>query len=363
MNQQNERVYSIDVLRGVAALSVVLYHWQHFFFSSGNIGDFNPSQQPFFEQFKILYKHGALGVELFFSISGFIFFWLYSDAISKSKTGGARFAVDRFSRLYPLHIATFLFVIVAQALYRTGHESYFVYQENDIYHAILNVLLVPAWGLEKGWSFNAPIWSVSVEVMLYGLFFISMKTGRARYFLTLALAIAGYALTPVNYKIGYGLQCFFAGGIAYLINEKLLSLLGKRFACSASAVFAASSWAVIAYSNDLNMLLLMCIAFPSTISLLFNLENLVKPVAKRISMIGDISYSVYLIHFPLQLAFAFSIEKLGIDSRFFYSKIMLLAYMLVLIPLCILSHRYFEVPAQKAIRNGFKRKSGATPVD
>jgi peptidoglycan/LPS O-acetylase OafA/YrhL len=32
------RFYSLDVLRGLAALAVVLYHWQHFFYTGSTLG-------------------------------------------------------------------------------------------------------------------------------------------------------------------------------------------------------------------------------------------------------------------------------------------------------------------------------------
>ena len=68
--------------RGIASLSVVLYHWQHFAFN-GTIApdDFIRENQPFYKIFRIFYERGLLGVEYFFLISGFIFFWLYQEKI------------------------------------------------------------------------------------------------------------------------------------------------------------------------------------------------------------------------------------------------------------------------------------------
>ena len=36
---------------------------------------------------------------------------------------------------------------------------------------ILNFFLVSGWGFEKGPSFNGPVWSVSVEIIIYFFFF------------------------------------------------------------------------------------------------------------------------------------------------------------------------------------------------
>jgi peptidoglycan/LPS O-acetylase OafA/YrhL len=101
-----ERFYSLDVLRGVAALGVVLWHWQHFFFVGSRLGAYDASQAPLYSLAFIFYDKGWLGVDLFFSLSGFVFFWLYSARISEGSISTGRFAWLRFSRLYPLHLLT-----------------------------------------------------------------------------------------------------------------------------------------------------------------------------------------------------------------------------------------------------------------
>lgn len=117
MNRQHklvERFYSLDVLRGLAALSVVFWHWQHFFFTGTNIGTFDVARFPFYEWVSVLYTKGLLAVDLFFSLSGFIFYWLYSERVSEGQVSPGNFAFLRFSRHYPLHFATLLVVAVVQ---------------------------------------------------------------------------------------------------------------------------------------------------------------------------------------------------------------------------------------------------------
>jgi peptidoglycan/LPS O-acetylase OafA/YrhL len=97
------RLHSLDALRGVAALAVVFWHWQHFFFSGTALAaGFNKEAQPFYEVFKIFYQHGALGVYLFFSLSGFIFFWLYATTISTRRLTPSEFFVLRVLAAVPL---------------------------------------------------------------------------------------------------------------------------------------------------------------------------------------------------------------------------------------------------------------------
>ena len=74
------RLYSLDALRGLAALGVVLWHWQHFF-TKGMGLPYHAETLPFFGLLFPFYRFGWLAVFLFFSLSGFVFFWLYAQGL------------------------------------------------------------------------------------------------------------------------------------------------------------------------------------------------------------------------------------------------------------------------------------------
>ena len=80
-----KHLYSLDALRGLAALSVVFWHWKHFFFSGTQQIAFAPEAQPLYAIFRPLYTEGHRAVDLFFCLSGFIFFRLYSERIAAKK--------------------------------------------------------------------------------------------------------------------------------------------------------------------------------------------------------------------------------------------------------------------------------------
>ncbi len=149
----------------------MLWHWQHF----ANKGNFLPQNfaresQPLYKILRLFYEKGEAGVEYFFLLSGFIFFWRYKESIQTKATSAWTFSVQRFSRLYPLHLVTLVVVGVLQELYTYREGVSFVYPYNDAYHFFHNLCFASSWGLEKGGSFNAPIWSVSIEVLLYAIF-------------------------------------------------------------------------------------------------------------------------------------------------------------------------------------------------
>jgi peptidoglycan/LPS O-acetylase OafA/YrhL len=352
-----DRIYSLDALRGIAALSVVFWHWQHFFYTADNSQSFVPSKQPLFSVLSFFYMHGALAVELFFCISGFVFFWLFSNRIATRSITPSKFFIDRVSRLYPLHILTFVTVAALQFAYTRSHDTFFVYQTNDLYHAFLNILLIPAWGFERGWSFNAPIWSVSVEALLYCAFFLICISHKLRYLLLPLLIMLGLCIYPIQYKLGSGILTFFCGGAAYILLELATKRLGLRAIAGITLSLSAVSWVYVWCSSALNIYVIMGIALPLSVATLaavgFLYPNFMKPLAG----IGDISYSSYLLHFPLQLCLAMTVDHLGYGRDIFYSPWMLALFMAILIPLSFASHRLFEVPAQRAIRSAFRKRA------
>lgn len=277
--------------------------------------------------------------------------------ISEKRVSAASFFLDRFSRLYPLHFVTLASVVVLQYVYTRFHWDFFVYQTNDLYHGILNLLLIPAWGLEKGWSFNAPIWSVSVEVLLYAVFFATCLVGRAKYLLVPVLIIVGYYTYPVNYKLGSGLFTFFCGGMAFFLLNSARSILTAKYLLIIATLLSLASWAYIYKSDTLNMYVLMGLAFPLSVSALVCANMAYPNLLKPLSLIGDMSYSSYLIHFPLQIVFAGVTDRLGFSRAIYYNPLMFISFVGVLLVISYGSHKLFEAPIQQAIRRSFKNKA------
>ncbi len=59
-----EHFYSLDVLRGIAALSVVFWHWKHFYFVGTILpDDLDETRQPLYAMFRVLYNHGDKAVD------------------------------------------------------------------------------------------------------------------------------------------------------------------------------------------------------------------------------------------------------------------------------------------------------------
>jgi peptidoglycan/LPS O-acetylase OafA/YrhL len=353
-----DRLYALDVLRGFAALSIVLCHWQYFFYIGKAPQDFDGEHQPLFQFLSLLYTRGSLAVELFFCISGFVFFWLFARKIADDSLPPMRFFIDRFSRLYPLHVLSFILTAGLQFLYARNYSAYFVYQTNDLYHAFLNILLIPAWGFETDWSFNAPIWSVSVEVLLYGIFFLVCRCGRSSLILIpLLIGLGlGVALHPHYFKLGNGIFTFFCGGVAYIALARLIDIFGEKKSLVISAAGAVVAWVYVWINPTLDILIIKGIIFPLSVAALAAIGLVYHGFLKPFAAVGDLSYSAYLLHFPLQIAFVLAVDNMGYEKTLFYSPWMLGLFMSVLIPLSLSSYYLFETPIQQMLRNAYLKR-------
>lgn len=73
-------------------------------------------------------------------------------------------------------------------------------------------------------------------------------------------------------------------------------------------------------------------------------------LGRRFSMVGNLTYSSYLLRFPLQFVVFEVTRYIGIANSFFYSSLSLVLFFVLLIPICLLSYYYFETPTQKHVR-------------
>ena len=376
-----KRLHALDTLRGVAALSIVFWHWQHFFAVSGDWQEgWSRSQEPLYLFLKPLYEEGWAAVDLFFPLSGFIFFWLYGEAIRGGRVGAGRFAWLRFSRLYPLHLATLLIVAVLQFFFQRATGSFFIYDANDLPHFVSSLAIAQQWLPPTiVQSFNGPAWSVSVEVLLYCVFFALSRVGLRGFWPALIVSVLGIALFSWNWFIARGLIGFFAGGAVYALDQAILARSDAKRIARGICVAAVALWTVavveaylgplhaglywlsghispqmgklyIGESDNLFLLLFIFIVSPITILALALGEQVLGASWQRLSFLGDISYSTYLLHFPMQLALALIAAHFALTPAFFENPLALVLFYIALIALGLLSYNFFERPMQALLR-------------
>jgi len=360
-----EKLSSLELVRFGAAFTVLLAHYCHFYIYGTTYRNWTLEGQPLYWLFEPCYHYGTRAVEVFWILSGFIFFHQYAARIQEKRISGWRFGWLRFSRLYPLHFATLIAVALLQWAYRAKFGTFFVVEINDLKHFALNLLFASYWGFQNGFSFNAPSWSVSVEVLVYLLFFvITRRLGASLVTVLLCLG----ASAGLNFYLGSEPvinRCafyFYAGGLSWLayrkVSEQLwLWQLGATLAAVAAIIACARHFSA---THDVDFALNFEV--PVVIFILALHSKLLgrRPAAVA-DTLGNLTYASYLIHFPLQIAFMLAAGLLGIKGGFAASPAFLLGYLLGVFALSWLVYTRFELPAQNALRARLK-ENAPSPV-
>ena len=355
----------VDFLRGLAALAVLLWHYQHFYYTSAGASTLiDPSTQPFFRELRFFYTHGGDAVQLFWVISGFVFASIYTTSITSVKA--ADFIVNRFSRLYPLHIVTLTVVAVLQFITMSKFGHYQIYPYNDLYHFVLNLGFASNWGLERGYSFNAPIWSVSVEVIIYAVFFISIPSVSQRPLLMLSIVAFFILLLKFGIRGGQFWTCgayFFLGCFVFKIwqaldsrSMKLPLLVG--IACVILAMLVHGLIGFL-YPGHHRAEITKLAAFPSLVLIAASLDRLdVAALGSKIRFVGDLTYSTYLWHVPVQILTLSLMEGFAFDRVVVSSEWFFVTFLITVFVTAYISFRYLETPSRRAIRDyAFKVES------
>lgn len=365
-----DRLYLLDIARAFAAICVVLQHYQHFYLIKAHqyVENFSRDQQPFYNLIEPAYKFGSVGVHFFFVLSGYIFFMYYRKKIAEKSINFNNFIILRLSRLYPLHLLTLIFMLFLQKIYFYFTSEYFVYENNDLINFFLHFFLIQEWGFVKSsWAFNAPSWSISVELLLYiSFFFISLAfiKNLIQSFITLITAFILYSLIqPSLGNLIAGFVLFYLGGFTYYLCNFLNKFLDKRknlivillvlvdilvFGRFLNQVFLEWQISLTNLIGERLMLLLFFVKFPLIIINLSIIQHYFKNIGKQIKILGDISYTIYLIHVPVQVIFALINKK--IFNINFDNNLVFLLYFASVFFLSIITYKYFELPFKNYLR-------------
>ena len=166
----NNKINSLETLRGLAALIVAMYHF--------------PSTSFLFVE------GGYLGVYFFFSLSGFVIALNYFHVINSYKSL-VKFQVKRFFRIYPVHIFVLFLVLGIQVLklialkffnLSTDKEAFtpeYWYALTDFVNHIFLVQAVTNNGYSLSW--NSAAWTISTEFysyLIFGLITLCVRNNR-----------------------------------------------------------------------------------------------------------------------------------------------------------------------------------------
>jgi peptidoglycan/LPS O-acetylase OafA/YrhL len=358
---RSNKLLGLEAIRFICAVAVLFWHYQHFSFIAYEPTDFIKEQQPLYSVFRFAYEYGYFGVPVFWCISGFIFFWKYRNAIAQRVVGHKRFFIMRFSRLYPLHFATLLLVALLQLLYFSKQGYYFVFQKNDVVHFFLQLFMASNWSSTTtlGDSFNGPIWSISVEVLVYCFFYLLLRYVGGSALLNVGIVLLCFVakFVKVPTPIVDCLAFFYVGGLSAIALQhfegtKYHNMLTGAALCIvllippfilATRLYEHKHFTFLFLMTYIPVLLYICA------------QNVpVNPgIQRTIEAAGNMTYSSYLIHFPIQIAitlfFTYANQPIPYNRLSFFA-----AFFVATLVAAYYLYRYFEVPAQAYIRVRYK---------
>lgn len=365
---------SLTSLRGLAALWVVLYHY-----SEQCLPNLDTSS------YTHLIHKGYLAVDLFFMLSGFVMTHVYQKAFSVSVTHHYRnFIVARIARIYPLHILILL-LFVATALasqWTTGRamNSIPLRGSDSVAAFVANVFMLQGLDASK-LSWNYPTWSISVEFMAYLLFPFALPaiwaaSNKAKLviaFFLLALLMVLAFVTKDNFDQWDGpitlLRClpeFILGTLSYCAFCAVPRFSPLNRDATAFGIFAGI---VVCLHVDAPDLLITCLFAALILTSVLNTGSFSKIAnARPLLWLGDISYSLYLIHGFIQFLATKVLDRFGIQNHADLSIKQSLVLMALMIGVCLptahLTYFGFEIGSRQYLRGlfGIRQRKRSAPI-
>jgi peptidoglycan/LPS O-acetylase OafA/YrhL len=361
----------LDGLRGVAAIVVVLFH----------IGE--AYSDPLDPSSKLFFNHGYLAVDFFFVLSGFVMGYAYDDRWKNGRMTLASFFKRRLIRLHPMVVFGVLFG--AMTFYFCASPTFPLVAETPVWkvllYVILGMLLIPTSpsmdirGWQETYTFNGPCWTLILEYIanvLYALVIrrfpkwaLGLLVGRAacatiHLTLTNGDVSGGWTLDAYHQHIGFVrlVYPFFAGLLLYRVGK--LGSVPKAFLwCSLLVIvllalprggcyddLAGTKW-----MNGIYEALVIIVLFPLIVWMGASGKIKSRMGAKLCKWLGDISYPIYLINYPIIYVWTAYITKN--EYSFAQSWVVAVAVFVITVALSFAVVRWYDVPVRKWLKKKF----------
>jgi peptidoglycan/LPS O-acetylase OafA/YrhL len=331
------RFHTMDGLRGVAAIVVVIGHIPHWTVHT--------------------FPHFYLAVDLFFMLSGFVISLAYEDRL-KSRLPVLQFLIARYIRLYPLYIVGTLLGIVSTATALAMGKGELTVAAFPI-SATAALLMLPSPTWYQTFSlmpFNDPSWSLLYELLMnlcYALFLPWLNLTR----LIVVVAVSAVALVWVDLHLhtlhtGFDWPTIPFGlcrvVFPYSVGVLLYRLLPRRavltwWACLLPAIFLAIV-AAHAPRAELVELPAVMIAFPLLIS---SASCLDVPKSLLFAFLGSVSYPLYVMHYSVIVLISRTLHALQLEGAQ-YAPWLGISVIAGLVVLSACLERYYDIPVRAA---------------
>jgi peptidoglycan/LPS O-acetylase OafA/YrhL len=351
----------LTALRFFAAFWVVLFHY----WPNLAVG-FTPA----------IAAKGYLGVEAFFTLSGFILCHVYLQGFGQGRFRYGDFLWNRLARVYPLHLATLLGIGLMAAA--AGLAGVTVGHNIIAWEALpANLLLVHAWGFAPVSGWNHASWSISAEGFAYlsfPAFAFLAWTLRRKPFLAVALALtliaglypaferlAGFPLTEATIKWGALriVPCFAYGCALHALWRS--GAIPGRLAAPGTAImgaivlgmvqWGAPDFLIVAGLGGIIVMLACLAASGSTFA------------SQSVYVyLGEISYSTYMICIPWKILSVNAATRILQIEGDQLPVLVWTVIVVALIPLSAISYHLIEKPAREHMKTWARKRGRTNPI-
>lgn len=340
----------LNFSRFFAAIVIVLHHFAV---------DFSPFNEGIVGRFV---ENAHLMVNFFFVLSGYVMMMAYSDVDFSKRKKRILYWKKRAVRILPGYYIAFALSIVFFLSISVSFDS------REVFYHLLGI---QAWQLDGLPQLNTPSWSLSVEFLFYFLFpFIVPVIKKLKLKQTFIIALfvwvlcevvfkflLGFAFPNTNFTLFplYHLPSFLLGITAFTLyrekNQRFSKL--KSFTLLLIILFFGIFMVSLSYFNGNHSTLLAPLFALIIIALVTYEKNYISKGSAKLILLGDISYSIYIFHWPLYGVFG------AFLSHFMEIKSIGLMAFLVYLGLLILFSLGFHLLVEKPIKDSYSIKNKA----
>ncbi len=327
----NHKFQNIQGLRAISVIAVIFFHYEINYFTGG-----------------------YLGVDIFFVISGYLMSLILDVKIDKENI--LNFYIKRIKRILPALVFIILFCLIL-GFFLLGTASYERLGKSSIFSALFlsNFFFWREWGYFDLSSLNKPLlhtWSLSVEMQFYFVFPIILFILKNLFkkidivFKLIFLFVISILVTEIFveskkiatfYLMPFRLSEFLIGAIGYHFEKKYNNRIDNIYIFLVSLILIL--FCFYFFNKNTNFpgfnSILPCLL--AIVLILNKNNNLTNKILKNnlFIFLGNISYSLYLVHWPIYVFYRF----FKFREIFFYEKVILI---FVSILFAYLINRYIE---------------------
>ena len=343
------KIQQLTFTRFIAAIAIVIFHF------GLRVAPFNN------ESIKFLFERANIGVSYFFVLSGFIMVIAYHQFAPINPLDYFR---NRFARIYPL---VFLSVLPFFA------ALFFFQGKANLQSVLQSFFLIQAWFPGNVISGNFPLWSLTVELFFYAFFPLVLNKVYKRF----SLKSIGFVVFVI-WCITIIVQHVFLYSLAYKctdescyelifylppmhLNQFLIGNLAGLLVVNRGVnsgrnldipVIIPISIIVLflKYTSQINFhdgflawffaaLIVLLSLNTGVITKVFSLKPLI--------FLGEISFAIYVLQFPVFKITSILIEKLHLTSN---NTIIFYSCLMVLLLVSTACHLLIELPLRNKIK-------------